>query len=144
MVPVAVAANMNYIYMEVPSYGSGIPRLYKVFKFDMGPEFLPLKQTNVIQLPLRLGQKYPPVKRISAQLFHCKYNTDQQYCHYWVYNFEFFRPIITREEQTEVSHTYLINHEVLYIPYICHFFTRAEFLENKICTKKRPFFALNP
>ena len=75
MVPVAVAANMNYIYMEVPSYGSGIPRLYKVFKIEMGPELLPLKQTNVIQLPLRLGQKDPPVKRISVQLFHCKYKT---------------------------------------------------------------------
>ena len=75
MVPIAVAANMNYIYMEVPSYSSGIPRLYKVSKIDMGPELLPLKQTNVIQLPWRLGQKDPPVKRISAQLFHCKFKS---------------------------------------------------------------------
>ena len=29
------------------------------------------------------------------------------------------------------------------IPYICHFFTRAKFLENKIYTEKRQFFALN-
>ena len=48
MVPIAVAANMNYIYMEVPNYSSGIPRLYKVFKIDLGPELLPLKQPNVI------------------------------------------------------------------------------------------------
>ena len=31
-----------------------------------------------------------------------------------------------------------------YIPYICHFFTRAKFLESKVYTKKRQFFALNP
>merc|ERR1711928_214118 len=31
----------------------------------------------------------------------------------------------------------------LAIPYICHFFTRAKFLENKIYTKKRQFFTLN-
>ena len=48
MVPIAIAANMNYIYMEVPSYSSGIPRLYKVSKIDLGPELLPLKQPNVI------------------------------------------------------------------------------------------------
>ena len=29
------------------------------------------------------------------------------------------------------------------IPYICHFFTRAKFLENKIYTEKRQFFAFN-
>ena len=29
------------------------------------------------------------------------------------------------------------------IPHICHFFTRAKFLENKIYTEKRQFFALN-
>ena len=29
------------------------------------------------------------------------------------------------------------------IPDICHFFTRAKFLENKIYTEKRQFFALN-
>ena len=29
------------------------------------------------------------------------------------------------------------------IPHICHFFTLAKFLENKIYTKKRQFFALN-
>ena len=29
------------------------------------------------------------------------------------------------------------------IPYICHFFTRAKFLENKIYTEKQQFFALN-
>ena len=29
------------------------------------------------------------------------------------------------------------------IPYICHFFTRAKFLESKIYTEKRQFFALN-
>ena len=31
----------------------------------------------------------------------------------------------------------------LYIPDICHFFTLAKFLKNKIYTKKRLFFALN-
>ena len=30
-----------------------------------------------------------------------------------------------------------------YIPDICHFFTRAKFLENKIYTEKRQFFELN-
>jgi len=30
-----------------------------------------------------------------------------------------------------------------HIPDICHFFTRAKFLENKIYTEKRQFFALN-
>ena len=29
------------------------------------------------------------------------------------------------------------------IPDICHFFTRAKFLENKIYTEKHQFFALN-
>ena len=29
------------------------------------------------------------------------------------------------------------------IPHICHFFTRLKFLENKIYTEKRQFFALN-
>ena len=29
------------------------------------------------------------------------------------------------------------------IPHICHFFTRAKLLENKIYTEKRQFFALN-
>ena len=29
------------------------------------------------------------------------------------------------------------------IPDICHFFTLAKFLENKIYTEKRQFFALN-
>ena len=29
------------------------------------------------------------------------------------------------------------------IPHICHFFTQAKFLENKIYTEKRQFFALN-
>ena len=29
------------------------------------------------------------------------------------------------------------------IPDICHFFTREKFLENKIYTEKRQFFALN-
>ena len=29
------------------------------------------------------------------------------------------------------------------IPDICHFFTQAKFLENKIYTEKRQFFALN-
>ena len=29
------------------------------------------------------------------------------------------------------------------IPHICHFFTRAKFLENKIYTEKRQFFTLN-
>ena len=28
-------------------------------------------------------------------------------------------------------------------PYICHFFTRAKFLESKIYTEERQFFALN-
>ena len=32
---------------------------------------------------------------------------------------------------------------ILTIPDICHFFTRAKFLENKIYTEKRQFFALN-
>ena len=40
-----------------------------------------------------------------------------------------------------------INYEqnrcMIVIPYICHFFTRAKFLENKIYAKKRQFFALN-
>ena len=31
----------------------------------------------------------------------------------------------------------------LLLPHICHFFTRAKFLENKIYTEKRQFFALN-
>ena len=31
----------------------------------------------------------------------------------------------------------------IYIPHICHFFTQAKFLENKIYTEKRQFFALN-
>ena len=49
MVPIAVAANMNYIIYQVPSYiSSGIPRLCKVFNIDLGPEMLPLKQPNVI------------------------------------------------------------------------------------------------
>ena len=29
------------------------------------------------------------------------------------------------------------------IPDICHFFTQAKFLENKIYTEKRQYFALN-
>ena len=33
--------------------------------------------------------------------------------------------------------------ELFPIPYICHFFTRSKFLENKIYTEKRQFFALN-
>ena len=36
-----------------------------------------------------------------------------------------------------------INGRRLNIPYICHFFTRAKFLDNKIYTEKRQFFALN-
>ena len=32
---------------------------------------------------------------------------------------------------------------IMCIPDICHFFTLAKFLENKIYTKKRQFFALN-
>ena len=32
----------------------------------------------------------------------------------------------------------------LRIPDICHFFTLAKFLENKIYTEKRQFFASNP
>ena len=33
--------------------------------------------------------------------------------------------------------------EVDSIPHICHFFSLAKFLENKIYTEKRQFFALN-
>jgi len=33
--------------------------------------------------------------------------------------------------------------KAIFIPDICHFFTRAKFLENKIYTEKRQFFALN-
>ena len=29
------------------------------------------------------------------------------------------------------------------IPHICHFFTRAKFLENRLYTEKHQFFALN-
>ena len=32
---------------------------------------------------------------------------------------------------------------ILFIPHICHFFTQSNFLENKIYTEKRQFFALN-
>ena len=32
---------------------------------------------------------------------------------------------------------------ILGIPHICHFFTQSNFLENKIYTEKRQFFALN-
>ena len=34
-------------------------------------------------------------------------------------------------------------YELHVIPDICHFFTLAKFLENKIYTEKRQFFALN-
>ena len=33
--------------------------------------------------------------------------------------------------------------DIHHIPHICHFFTRAKFLDNKIYTEKRQFFALN-
>ena len=33
--------------------------------------------------------------------------------------------------------------KVMIIPHICHFFTRAKFLENEIYIEKRQFFALN-
>ena len=40
-------------------------------------------------------------------------------------------------------HMYVIFLLGIYIPHICHFFTRAKFLDNKIYTEKRQFFALN-
>ena len=36
-----------------------------------------------------------------------------------------------------------LNYSEVVIPDICHFFTRAKFLENKIYTEKRQFFGLN-
>ena len=40
-------------------------------------------------------------------------------------------------------HQRCIAHKDITIPYICHFFTWAKVLENKIYTEKRQFFALN-
>ena len=63
MVPIAVAANMNYIYMEVPSYSSGIPRLYKVSKIDLGPELLQFKTDKCDIVAFAAGSKGSPSQK---------------------------------------------------------------------------------
>ena len=49
------------------------------------------------------------------------------------------------EAEGEVAQRYIYDGFAFdgYTPYICHFFTWAKFLENKIHIEKRQFFVLN-
>ena len=61
MVPIAVAANMNFIKSLLIS--SGIPRLCKVFKIDLRPELLQFKTDKCDIVAFAAGSKGSPSQK---------------------------------------------------------------------------------